>query len=89
MLGFSWATTERMSAQQADILTSELDYYRSLLTPVILKIARIYLRSAGLDPEVAIDWSNISLQDETELAAARLDNARAAQIEATLKEVNE
>ncbi len=89
LLGFSWATTERMSAQQADILTSELDYYRSLLTPVILKIARIYLRSAGLDPEVAIDWSNISLQDETELAAARLDNARAAQIEATLKEVNE
>ena len=28
MLGLSWSTTERMSAQQADILTSELDYYR-------------------------------------------------------------
>ena len=89
LLGLSWSTTERMSSQQADILTSELDYYRSLLTPVILKIARTYLRIAGLDPDVALEWNNISLQDETELASARLNNARAAQIEATLKEVNE
>lgn len=89
LLGFSWSTTERMSSQQADILTSELDYYRSLLTPVILKIARVYLHTAGLDPDVRIVWNNISLQDETELAAARLDNARAAQIEATLTEVKE
>ena len=87
LLGFSWSTTERMSAQQADILTSEIDYYRSLLTPVILKIARTYLRLCGLDPAVEIEWSNISLQDETELASARLDNARAAQIEAALTEV--
>ena len=89
LLGFSWATTERMSSQQADILTSELDYYRSLLSPVLLKIARIYLDCRGLDPQVGIEWENISLQDETELATARLDNARAAQIEATLTEVKE
>lgn len=89
LLGFSWSTTERMSSQQADILTSELDYYRSLLTPVILKIARCFLLTAGQDPDVAVEWNNISLQDETELAAARLDNARAAQIEATLTEVKE
>lgn len=89
LLGLSWSTTERMSAQQADILTSELDYYRSLLTPVLLKIARVYLNTVGLDPAVKVEWSNISLQDETELAAARLDNARAAQIEAALPEVKE
>ena len=89
LLGFSWSTTERMSSQQADILTSELEYYRSLLTPVIQKIARVYLNTAGLDPAVGIEWNNISLQDETELASARLDNARAAQIEATLSEVKE
>ena len=89
LLGFSWSTTERMSSQQADILTSELEYYRSLLTPVLVKIARAYLNTAGLDPAVAVEWSNISLQDETELASARLDNARAAQIEATLSEVRE
>ena len=87
LLGLSWSSTERMSAQQADILTSELEYYRSLLTPVIRKIAGVYLRSVGLDPEVSVSWSNISLQDETELASARLDNARAAQIEQSL-EVN-
>lgn len=89
LLGFSWSTTERMSSQQADILTSELEYYRSLLTPVIQKIARTYLYTAGLNPAVRIEWSNISLQDETELASARLDNARAAQIEAALTEVKE
>ena len=87
LLGLSWSSTERMSAQQADILTSELEYYRSLLTPVIMKIAGTYLRSEGLDPDVSVSWSNISLQDETELASARLDNARAAQIEQSM-EVN-
>ena len=81
LLGLSWSSTERMSAQQADILTSELEYYRSLLTPVIEKIARVYLDTQRLDPDVSVEWSNISLQDETELASARLDNARAAQLE--------
>ncbi|MBQ9680443.1 MAG: serine/threonine protein phosphatase [Ruminococcus sp.] len=88
LLGLSWSSTERMSSQQADILTSELDYYRALLTPVIEKIARVYLDSERLDPEVHVDWSNISLQDETELAEARLNNARAAQLERSM-EVNE
>lgn len=88
LLGLSWSSTERMSSQQADILTSELEYYRSLLTPVIEKIARAYLNSEHLDPMAEVEWSNISLQDETELAAARLDNARAAQLERST-EVNE
>lgn len=87
LLGLSWSSTERMSSQQADILTSELEYYRSLLTPVIEKIARVVLSAEQLDPEVSVEWSNISLQDETELASARLDNARAAQLEQSM-EVN-
>ena len=88
LLGLLWSSTERMSSQQADILTSELDYYRSLLTPVIEKIARAYLDSVRLNPGVRVDWSNISLQDETELAQARLNNARAMQLEQSM-EVNE
>lgn len=88
LLGLSWSSTERMSTQQADILTSELEYYRSLLTPVIEKIARSYLYAQGVDPAVSVEWSNISLQDETELAEARLNNARAAQLEQSM-EVNE
>ena len=87
LLGLSWSSTERMSAQQADILTSELEYYRSLLTPVLRTIAQSHLRMSGYNPAVGVSWSNISLQDETELAAARLDNARAAQIEHAM-EVN-
>ena len=53
LLGLSWSSTERMSSQQADILTSELEYYRSLLTPVIEKIARTHLDAEQLDPQVA------------------------------------
>ena len=81
LLGLSWSSTERMSAQQADILTSELEYYRSLLDPVLIKVAGCFLKGEGLNPAVRVEWSNISLQDETELAAARLNNARAAQLE--------
>ena len=31
MLGLSWSTTERMSSQQADVLTTELEAYRIIL----------------------------------------------------------
>ena len=89
LLGLSWSTTERMSSQQADLLTSELEYYRCLLTPVIKQICCTCLSLYGMDPAVQVEWNNISLQDETELASARLDNARAAQIEAALSEVKE
>lgn len=88
LLGFSWSSTERMSAQQADILTSELEYYRTLLQPVVEKICRAFLIAEGYAGELTIEWSNISLQDETELASARLNNARAMQLEQQL-EVNE
>ncbi len=81
MLGLSWSTTERMSRQQADILTSELESYRGILTPVLTKICTLFLRLEGFGCTPEIAWSNISLLDETELANARLTNARAAQIE--------
>ncbi len=89
LLGLNWSSTERMSSQQADILTSELEYYRRLLSPMLCKIGETFLRLSGSDASVDIEWSNISLKDETELAAARLHNAQAQQIEAELaKETN-
>lgn len=88
LLGLSWSSTERMSSQQADILTSELEYYRTLLNPVIAKICKFYLRLSGLSDEFTINWSNINLQDEVELAKARLNNAQAMQIEQSITEVN-
>ena len=83
LLGLNWSSTERMSKQQADMLTSELEFYRRLLTPVILKIANTYLRLLGTDCKAEIEWENINLQDECELAEARLNNAKAKQIELT------
>ncbi len=84
MLGLSWSTTERMSVQQADILTTELETYRRILTPMLLKIGRKYLEVNGVASSVEVVWDNITLQDETELAKARLYDA---QTEKILKEV--
>ena len=86
LLGLNWSSTERMSSQQADILTSELEYYRRLLAPVICEIAGAFLASVGSDAVCRIEWDNINLQDETALAEARLKNAQAREIEARLDE---
>lgn len=82
MLGLSWSTTEKMSSQQADILTSELEYYRRLLTPVVKQVCDTFLRLCGAPTGCVIKWANINLQDEVELARARLYNAQASVIEA-------
>lgn len=81
VLGISWSSTERMSTQQADILTSELEHYRSIISPVIRKIAGTFLRLNGYDEGVAVNWEHINLQDELELSQARLNNAQALEIE--------
>lgn len=85
MLGLVWSSTERMSAQQADILTSELEHYRQILEPVILKICNSFLRMNGHIAEAEVLWDDICLQDAVETAKARLYNAQAEKIE---KEVN-
>ena len=84
LLGLNWSSTERMSAQQADILTSELEYYRRILEPVISRIARMFLQLNGSQARVKIVWDSINLQDEAELALARLHNAQAMEIESRL-----
>lgn len=81
LLGLSWSSTERMSEQQADILTSELEYYRAVLEPVIRKIVKTHLRLSGFNCGFEIEWNYINLQDTLELSQARLNNANAQQIE--------
>lgn len=81
LLGLSWSSTERMSSQQADILTSELEHYRYLLNPVISKVCSMWLAMNGYSTSHKINWSNINLQDEVELANARLVNAQADNLE--------
>ncbi len=80
MLGLSWSSTERMSTQQADILTSELTAYRRYLEPIILKIANTFFALEGIDDSVKIIWNEINLQDEVELARAELYRAQAKKV---------
>lgn len=84
MLGLNWSSTERMSSQQSDVLTSELESYRRILTPVVEKICRLYLYSQGRFCPVEIEWDDITLQDEVEESKARLYLAQARKIEAEL-----
>ena len=82
LLGLNWSTTERMSTQQADLLTSELWALRRAVQPAMEKICRTYLALEGLDNRVEILWDDISLQDITEQAKAELYKAQAAKARA-------
>ena len=77
LLGLSWSTTERMSTQQADLLTSELWALRRTVEPAMEKVCRMYLALKGLDDRFEIVWDDISLQDITQEAQADLYRAQA------------
>lgn len=86
LLGLSWSSTERMSSQQADILTSEIDAYRRELEPVVLRICDTFLRLEGFDCPVTVEWEPLTLQDITALSQAALLDARTEQLR---KEIGE
>ena len=88
LLGMNWSTTERMSAQQSDILTGELWALRRTVEPALRKICRTYLALEGLDDRMEIVWDEISLQDMTEQARAELYKAQAAKVNAECKMQN-
>ena len=77
LLGLNWSTTERMSTQQADILTTELWALRRTVEPAVRKVCKMFLAMEGLDDRVEILWNDISLQDITEEARAELYLAQA------------
>lgn len=85
LLGLSWSTTERMSSQQADILTSELEYYREVLNPLIRRIIRFFLDIHGIDEDFEVCWNDINLQDELERSKARVNNAQALRAEMEIR----
>ena len=80
LLGLSWSSTERMSSQQADILTSEIEFYRRLLDPAIEKIARLFLALNGKSDEFEVVWDDITLQDIETLARTELLRAQTEKI---------
>ena len=69
-----------MSAQQADLMTSELTAIRRTLTPVIEKVCSLWLRMHGYSCSFEVEWEPINLQDEVEEARAALYNAQAQNI---------
>ena len=88
MLGLHWSSTERMSSQQADILTSELESYRRALEPVITRVCEMFFRLRGIGCRTRVIWNDINLQDEVQTANARLLDARAAQLQQSGGEAN-
>ena len=88
LLGLSWSTTERMSAQQADILTSELWALRRVVEPVLYRICKTFLALEGLDTQVELKWDSISLQDIAEEAKADMYRAQAEKYRADARTAN-
>ena len=80
MLGLSWSSTERMSAQQADLLTSEITAIRRGVEPALCRVAELWLGLHGFDRRAEILWEDINLQDEVEEARAELYRAQAEQL---------
>ena len=88
LLGLSWSTTERMSTQQADLLTSELWALRRNVEPAMRKVCKTYLALEGLDDRFEIIWDDISLQDIHQEAQADLYRAQAEKARAEAKNGN-
>ena len=80
MLGLSWSSTERMSAQQADLLTTEITAIRRTLTPVVERICRLWLRMHGYPCGFEVVWDDINLQDQVEEARAELYREQARRL---------
>ena len=80
-----------MSAQQADILTSELTAIRRTLTPVVEKICELWLRLEGYGCPFQVVWDDINLQDCLEEAKAEwyIQQARRLRLENDMLEKGE
>ena len=83
LLGLSWNSTERMSSQQADMLTTEITALRRTLTPAVERVCRLWLRMHGYGCGFSVVWDDINLQDQVEEARAALyrEQARRLRIE--------
>ena len=80
LLGLSWSSTERMSAQQADLLTSEIWAIRRAVQPAIERVVRTFLALSGSAAAFSVDWEDVSLQDILDEAHAALYRAQAEKL---------
>ena len=91
LLGLSWSSTERMSTQQADMMTSEITAIRRSLEPVVERVCELWLTLHGYDSRVEVDWQDINLQDLVEEARAELywEQARGLEMDNDAREKGE
>jgi hypothetical protein len=84
MLGLSWATTERMSQQQADLLINEVKHLRRQLEPMVEQLIDLWMVLVRRRARFRVRWSEVSLQDlkDTADAVYRRAMARKADVEA-------
>ncbi len=80
MLWLSWSSTERMSTQQADMLTTEITAIRRCVEPALCRAAELWLRVHGFGEKAEIVWEDINLQDIVEEAKAELYRAQAEKL---------
>ncbi len=82
MFGLSWSTTERMAAEQADMLASEIWSWRTKLSPIIERVFSTALTLAGhTGAKWKFEWDPVNLQDAEKTANARLAGAQALEKE--------
>ncbi|MBI3911450.1 MAG: hypothetical protein HY320_11030 [Armatimonadetes bacterium] len=86
LLGLHWSSTERLSAQQADLLISNIEALRRAVQPQIDYLIDLRQRLRGRAGRIRVAWTPVNLQDMTEQARAdawreqarqrRIENAR-------------
>jgi hypothetical protein len=82
LLGFHWATTERMALQQSEVLMANIEAIRRHCQPQLDQLVDMRQRFAGKSGKVRACWSKIMVHDLVEQARGRAYNsqARAAEI---------
>lgn len=81
LFGYQWATTERLSQQQAEMLTETINDLRREVSGALRKLALLRLRLAGIRATaVNLVWPTISLQDALEQARAAVSRAQAESV---------
>ncbi len=81
LLGFSWASTERMSTAQAKTLTETIQAARAMVEPQIRQLIELRQRLVGRTGPFALKWPRVSLQDMIDESRSRQMDATAEQIE--------
>lgn len=76
LLGLHWATTERLSALQAEMMVADLNALRAEVQPVIEYVCELRQRLAGRSARFSVGWKPVTLHDLTESASAANTDAR-------------